>query len=314
MDCSPPGSCVHEIFQARILKWVAISFSRGSSRPRDWTWVSCTAGRFFTNWAKLTFKLSKKIFPLFINFQLVVGWGTSFFPSSAPNRFIMVSLMDYMRRRIIWKKQVSILITIIISGALNGPLFFTQFLNNTQLQFLGSQRVGHDWATELNWMGGHTSMALILFFLIKKVQPFFVYIYLIYFKQADGTQCCLQSYSPHVPRPIFMVTQNPDLVWHSSIIQELPLLIPLFLVGPLKTKTENAAFLKAIQAPPCPSCLIFQPAHNYNSSKSSLVLFQCCDGEGVRLYSLPSTSILFLKRRWINQLIYILNWPQIMYL
>ena len=51
MDCSPPGSSVHEIFQARILEWVAISFSRGSSQPRDWTRVSCTAGRFFTDWA-----------------------------------------------------------------------------------------------------------------------------------------------------------------------------------------------------------------------------------------------------------------------
>ena len=49
MDCSPPGSSVHEIFQARILEWVAISFSRGSSQPRDWTQVSCTAGRFFTD-------------------------------------------------------------------------------------------------------------------------------------------------------------------------------------------------------------------------------------------------------------------------
>ena len=51
MDCSPPGSCVHEIFQARILEWVAISFSRGSSQSRDRTQVSCTAGRFFTDWA-----------------------------------------------------------------------------------------------------------------------------------------------------------------------------------------------------------------------------------------------------------------------
>ena len=47
MDCSPPGSSVHGISQARILEWVAISFSRGSSLPRDWTWVSCVAGRFF---------------------------------------------------------------------------------------------------------------------------------------------------------------------------------------------------------------------------------------------------------------------------
>ena len=51
MDCSPPSSSVHEIFQTRILEWVAISFSRGSSQPRDQTQVFCTAGRFFTNWA-----------------------------------------------------------------------------------------------------------------------------------------------------------------------------------------------------------------------------------------------------------------------
>ena len=50
MDCSPPGSSVHGILQARILEWVAIPFSRGSSRPRDWTWISCIAGRFFTIW------------------------------------------------------------------------------------------------------------------------------------------------------------------------------------------------------------------------------------------------------------------------
>ena len=51
MDCSPPGSSVHGIFQAGILEWVAISFSRGSSRPRDWTPVSCVVGRFVTIWA-----------------------------------------------------------------------------------------------------------------------------------------------------------------------------------------------------------------------------------------------------------------------
>ena len=51
MDCSLPGSFVHGILQARILEWVAISFSRGSSRPRYQTRVSCIAGRFFTIWA-----------------------------------------------------------------------------------------------------------------------------------------------------------------------------------------------------------------------------------------------------------------------
>ena len=47
VDCSPPGSSVHGILQARVLEWVAISFSRGSSRPRDRTQVSRTAGRRF---------------------------------------------------------------------------------------------------------------------------------------------------------------------------------------------------------------------------------------------------------------------------
>ena len=40
IDCNPPGFSVHGILQARILEWVAISFSRGSSQPRDQTWVS----------------------------------------------------------------------------------------------------------------------------------------------------------------------------------------------------------------------------------------------------------------------------------
>ena len=48
MDCSPRGSSVHGIFQARILEWVAIPFSRGSSLPRDRTQVSHNVGRFFT--------------------------------------------------------------------------------------------------------------------------------------------------------------------------------------------------------------------------------------------------------------------------
>ena len=51
MDCSPPGSSVQEILQARILEQVAISFSRGSSRPSNRIWVSCIAGGFFTIWA-----------------------------------------------------------------------------------------------------------------------------------------------------------------------------------------------------------------------------------------------------------------------
>ena len=48
MDCSPPGSSVQGILQVRILEWVAIASSRGSSRPRDQTQVSCIVGGRFT--------------------------------------------------------------------------------------------------------------------------------------------------------------------------------------------------------------------------------------------------------------------------
>ena len=51
MHCSPPGSSVHGILQARIVQWVAIPFYRGSSQLRDQTQVSRTRGRFFTVWA-----------------------------------------------------------------------------------------------------------------------------------------------------------------------------------------------------------------------------------------------------------------------
>ena len=51
MDYSPPGSSVHGILQARTLEWVAIPFSKGSSRLREQTHISCSADRFFIIWA-----------------------------------------------------------------------------------------------------------------------------------------------------------------------------------------------------------------------------------------------------------------------
>ena len=62
MDCSLPGSSIHGIFQARVLEWGAMSFSRGSSWPRDWTWVSRIVGRRFTIWA------SREVLPAIIKF------------------------------------------------------------------------------------------------------------------------------------------------------------------------------------------------------------------------------------------------------
>ena len=54
MDCSAPGSSAHGILQARILEWVVMPSSQGSSQPRNQTHissVSCTSGRFFTHWS-----------------------------------------------------------------------------------------------------------------------------------------------------------------------------------------------------------------------------------------------------------------------
>ena len=67
MDYSPPGSSVHGIFQARTLEWVAVSFSRGSSQPRDRTQVSLIAGRHFeppgkplSAWAWCNYKVLRR--------------------------------------------------------------------------------------------------------------------------------------------------------------------------------------------------------------------------------------------------------------
>ena len=81
MDCNLPGSSVYGILQARILEWIAVPFSRGSSQPRDWTQVSCTAGRFFTIWAtreawkyypSYSKRLSRRIYFTLLS-HLVVG-------------------------------------------------------------------------------------------------------------------------------------------------------------------------------------------------------------------------------------------------
>ena len=62
MDGSLPGSVVHGIFQARILEWATISFSRGSSQPRDQTQVSCIADRRFTICIKIKPNFNVKVY------------------------------------------------------------------------------------------------------------------------------------------------------------------------------------------------------------------------------------------------------------
>ena len=66
MDCSPPGSSVHDILQARVLEWIAISFSRGSSLPRDQTRVSHLVDRRFTVWATREVQLFAQVVKLHV--------------------------------------------------------------------------------------------------------------------------------------------------------------------------------------------------------------------------------------------------------
>ena len=74
IDWGSPGSSVHGILQARILEWVAGPFSRRSSRLRDWTWVSCIAGRFFTIWAtKVALKKYQRTWKPTVTFERRIG-------------------------------------------------------------------------------------------------------------------------------------------------------------------------------------------------------------------------------------------------
>ena len=76
MDSGPHGFSAHGVLQARKPEWVATPSSRGSSWPRDWTWVSCIADRFFTIWAP------KEDYYLFIEQLLCTELKTCYLISS----------------------------------------------------------------------------------------------------------------------------------------------------------------------------------------------------------------------------------------
>ena len=100
MDCSLLRSSVHGIFQARVLEWIAISFSRGSSWPRNQTQVSHTVGRRFTVWATREEPLSKKRYgsksyiptSMFIAalFTIAKTWKKSKYPSIAEEHTVQL--------------------------------------------------------------------------------------------------------------------------------------------------------------------------------------------------------------------------------
>ena len=85
MDCSLPASSIHGISQARTLEWVAISFFRGSSRPRDQTWVSCIGKRILYPWATKILVPQPGMEPvaLAVEAQSPNHWTTREFPQSS---------------------------------------------------------------------------------------------------------------------------------------------------------------------------------------------------------------------------------------
>ena len=97
MDCSPPGSSVHGILQVKILEWVAMSSSRGSSPPRDWTQVYCIScvGKevlFFFFFLMLIYFIDHYMLPYFIfifilleaNFFTILWWFLSYIHMNQP--------------------------------------------------------------------------------------------------------------------------------------------------------------------------------------------------------------------------------------
>ena len=108
MDYSPSGSSVHGILQARILEWVAVLFSRGSSKPRAQTHESCVAGGFFTSWATRETQWKKQVigqylsinpikilqslyFPIFSEF---LQWVVNYFLSGKKDAFLCLMLLN----------------------------------------------------------------------------------------------------------------------------------------------------------------------------------------------------------------------------
>ena len=135
MDYTPPGSSVHGILQARILEWVAIPFSRGSSWPRNRIWVSCVAGRFFTVWATREAKGHLNYFSVwaFMN-KVVVNIAWRFLCGYNGHDWVTsLELFTFMHWRRKWQPT---------------PVFLpgeSQGWEPGGLPSIGSHRVGHSW-------------------------------------------------------------------------------------------------------------------------------------------------------------------------
>ena len=148
MHCSPPDSSVHGILQARIQEWVAISFSRRSSSPRDWacaSCVSCMAGRLFTTEPPGK-PVSMHPWLLLSTYSMSFGqlmWRANLLEKTLMRERLRAGEEGDNRGWDGWMASLTWWTCVWASSrrwwrtGKPGPL-----------QFTGSQRVGHNWVTE----------------------------------------------------------------------------------------------------------------------------------------------------------------------
>ena len=131
VDCGLLGSFVLGILQARILEWVAISLSKGSSQPRNWTRASWIVGRFFTDWAMTLATWCEEL----TQWKKPWCWEGLKSGGEGDDRG-----WDSWMASLIWWPWV---------WASSRNWWWTE--KPGVLQFMELQRVRQDWATELNW-------------------------------------------------------------------------------------------------------------------------------------------------------------------
>ena len=96
MDYSPLGTSDHGVFPARILEWIVISFSRGSSQPRDQTHIFCIAGGFFTDEPPGKPIIQSKYLLNFIVIFFTLDYSEVYFKMSRPMYFFICFLNIYL--------------------------------------------------------------------------------------------------------------------------------------------------------------------------------------------------------------------------
>ena len=145
MDYSPPGSSVHGILHARILEWVAISFSRGSSQPRDQTHVSCIGRQILYRWASREAPLYTW-FPLILAFLLgiLTVWFISFITCSQTSSFSSIILVNVTSLCWLYTEGCAVIIWLCIF-----MLYLSSFRAGRQGQN-SIPRLTHSWAQTLS--------------------------------------------------------------------------------------------------------------------------------------------------------------------